>query len=226
MKILVFEDDADAAARVVKALQEAGHLADLAAEGLEGCAQANEGDYDVLVVDHALPKLDGLSIIRLLRKQRVETPVLILWTRRQIGERVKGLRPGGGYRAKPLTFSELLARIEALARRQAGQESEQTVYRVGDLELDILSYTVTRAGKEIVLQPREFLLLEYLMRNAGQPVTRTMLLHAVWGYQFDPQTNVVDVQVSRLRAKIDKGYETVLIHTVRGTGYTIRDGAR
>ncbi|MFC0218562.1 two-component system OmpR family response regulator [Pseudochelatococcus lubricantis] len=227
MKILVIEDDADAAAFIVKALREAGHVADHAPDGLDGYAQASEGDYDVLVVDRMLPKLDGLSVIRSLREQGIETPVLILSALGQVDDRVKGLRAGGDdYLAKPFAFSELLARVEALARRRVGQASEQTVYRVGDLELDRLSHKVTRADEEIVLQPREFRLLEYLMRNAGQVVTRTMLLENVWDYHFDPQTNVIDVHVSRLRAKIDKGHETALIHTVRGAGYMIRDGAR
>jgi two-component system OmpR family response regulator len=227
MKILVIEDDAQAAAFIVKALREAGHLAEHAPDGLEGYAQAREGDFDVLVVDRMLPRLDGLSVIRSLREQKVETPVLILSALGQVDDRVKGLRAGGDdYLAKPFAFSELLARVEALARRRGGQAREQTVYRVGDLELDRLSHKVTRTGEEIVLQPREFRLLEYLMRNAGQVVTRTMLLENVWDYHFDPQTNVIDVHVSRLRAKIDKGHETALIHTVRGAGYMIRDGAR
>lgn len=227
MRILVIEDDPDAAGYVTKALREAGHVADHAPDGLEGYALAREGNYDVLVVDRMLPKLDGLSVIRSLREQKVETPVLILSALGQVDDRVKGLRAGGDdYLAKPYAFSELLARVEALARRRVGPAGEATVYRVGDLELDRLSHNVTRAGEEIVLQPREFRLLEYLMRNAGQVVTRTMLLENVWDYHFDPQTNVIDVHVSRLRSKIDKGHATPLIHTVRGAGYMIRDGAR
>ncbi|MGV6871217.1 response regulator transcription factor [Pseudochelatococcus sp. B33] len=227
MRILVIEDDLDAAGYITKALREAGHLADHAADGLEGYALAREGNYDVLVVDRMLPKLDGLSVIRSLREQKVETPVLILSALGQVDDRVKGLRAGGDdYLAKPYSFSELLARVEALARRRVGPAGEATVYRVGDLELDRLSHNVTRAGEEIVLQPREFRLLEYLMRNAGQVVTRTMLLENVWDYHFDPQTNVIDVHVSRLRSKIDKGHATPLIHTVRGAGYMIRDGSR
>lgn len=227
MRILVIEDDLDAANYVIKALREAGHQADHAPDGLEGYALAREGEYDVLVVDRMLPKLDGLSVIRSLREQKVETPVLILSALGQVDDRVKGLRAGGDdYLAKPYAFSELLARVEALARRRIGAAGEATVYRVADLELDRLSHNVTRAGEEIILQPREFRLLEYLMRNAGQVVTRTMLLENVWDYHFDPQTNVIDVHVSRLRSKIDKGHSNALIHTVRGAGYMVRDSAR
>jgi two-component system, OmpR family, response regulator len=173
-----------------------------------------------------LPKLDGLSLIRSLREQAVSTPVLILSALGQVDDRVKGLRAGGDdYLPKPYAFSELLARVEVLARRaRAPVGGEPTSYRVGDLELDRLSHRVTRNGTEIVLQAREFRLLEYLMKHAGQVVTRTMLLEHVWDYHFDPQTNVIDVHVSRLRAKIDKGFERPLIHTVRGAGYVIRAG--
>jgi len=171
-----------------------------------------------------LPKLDGLSLIRSLREQRVETPVLILSALGQVDDRVKGLRAGGDdYLPKPYSFSELLARVEVLARRRSVAPSvEPTTYRISDLELDRLSHRVARSGQEILLQPREFRLLEYLMKNAGHVVTRTMLLEHVWDYHFDPQTNVIDVHVSRLRAKIDKGFERPLIHTVRGSGYMIR----
>jgi two-component system OmpR family response regulator len=227
MRILVIEDDREAASYLVKAFREAGHGADHAADGLDGYAMAREGDYDVLVVDRMLPKLDGLSLIRSLREQGVETPVLILSALGQVDDRVKGLRAGGDdYLPKPYAFSELLARAEVLARRRAAPASaEPTAYRVGELELDRLSHRVTRSGQEIVLQPREFRLLEYLMRHAGQVVTRTMLLEHVWDYHFDPQTNVIDVHVSRLRGKIDKGFDHPLIHTIRGAGYMVRDGA-
>src|SRR3954453_20049574 len=220
MKILIVEDDREAAAYLVKAFREAGHAADHAADGLDGYAMAREGDYDVLVVDRMLPKLAGLSLIRSLREQAVETPVLILSALGQVDDRVKGLRAGGDdYRANPDAFPELLARVEVLARPRGGAAAgEPTVYRVGDLELDRLSHRVTRAGQEIVLQPREFRLLEYLMKHAGQVVTRTMLLEHVWDYHFDPQTNVIDVHVSRLRGKIDKGFDRPLIHTIRGAG--------
>src|SRR5918998_3141749 len=227
MRILIVEDDREAAAYLTKAFREAGHTADAAHDGLDGYAMAREGPYDVLVVDRMLPKLDGLSLIRSLREQGVETPVLILSALGQVDDRVKGLRAGGDdYLPKPYAFSELLARIEVLSRRRAAApNAEPTHYRVGDLELDRLSHRVTRSGHEIVLQPREYRLLEYLMRNANKVVTRTMLLEHVWDYHFDPQTNVIDVHVSRLRAKIDKGFDKPLIHTIRGAGYMVRVGS-
>ncbi|SEP19185.1 two-component system, OmpR family, response regulator [Methylobacterium sp. ap11] len=226
MRLLIIEDDREASSYLSKAFREAGHVADTADDGLDGYALAREGAYDVLVVDRMLPKLDGLSLIRSLREQGVETPVLILSALGQVDDRVKGLKAGGDdYLPKPYAFSELMARIEVLARRRGGAAaSEATSYRVGDLELDRLSHRVTRAGQEIPLQPREFRLLEYLMRHAGQVVTRTMLLEHVWDYHFDPQTNVIDVHVSRLRAKVDKGFERPMIHTVRGAGYMVRAG--
>ncbi|WP_421724212.1 response regulator transcription factor [Bauldia sp.] len=225
MRILIIEDDKEAAAYLCKALREAGHVADLASDGEVGAEMAQDGDYDVLVVDRMLPKRDGLSIIEELRERGDETPALILSALGQVDDRVTGLRAGGDdYLAKPYAFSELLARVEALARRRRPGEAD-TVYRVGDLELDRLGHTVKRAGEAIVLQPREFRLLEYLMKNAGQVVTRTMLLEKVWDYHFDPQTNVIDVHISRLRGKIDKGFDQPLLHTVRGAGYMIRDSA-
>jgi two-component system OmpR family response regulator len=189
MKILLIEDDRDAAAYLVKAFREQGHVCDHAADGLEGYRLASEGDHDVLVVDRMLPKMDGLTLIGGLREQKLETPVLILSALGQVDDRVKGLRAGGDdYLPKPYAFSELLARVEVLARRKRGAAQEPTVYRVADLELDRLSHKLTRAGKDIPLQPREFRLLEYLMKNAGRVVTRTMLLENVWDYHFDPQT--------------------------------------
>jgi two-component system, OmpR family, response regulator len=227
MRILIIEDDRDAAAYLVKAFREVGHVADHAADGLTGYDLAREGSYDVAIVDRMLPKMDGLSLIGALRAQNVDTPVLILSALGQVDDRVKGLRAGGDdYLAKPYSFSELLARVDALARRRPKGATEETVYRISDLELDRLSHKVTRAGVEIVLQPREFRLLEYLMQHAGKVVTRTMLLENVWDYHFDPQTNVIDVHVSRLRSKIDKDFEPPLLHTVRGAGYMMRDGAR
>ncbi len=227
MRILVIEDDMEAAAYLVKAFRELGHVADHASDGLEGYALARDGEYDVLIVDRMLPKLDGLSLIGGLREQKLETPVLILSALGQVDDRVKGLRAGGDdYLAKPYAFSELLARVEILARRRRASGGEPTLYRVADLELDRLSHTLKRADKEIALQPREFRLLEYLMKHAGKVVTRTMLLENVWDYHFDPQTNVIDVHVSRLRSKIDKGHDNQLLHTIRGAGYMIRDGAR
>lgn len=227
MKLLIVEDDREAAAYVVKAFSEAGHVADHAADGAEGYELASgDSRYDVLVVDRMLPKLDGLSLIGRLKAEGLKTPVLILSALGQVDDRVQGLRAGGDdYLTKPYAFAELLARVEALSRR-GGAAAADTVYRVADLELDRLSHTVTRGGTDIPLQPREFRLLEYLMRNAGQVVTRTMLLENVWDYHFDPQTNVIDVHVSRLRSKIDKGFDRQLLHTVRGAGYMIRDGAR
>ncbi|GGK26915.1 response regulator transcription factor [Salinarimonas ramus] len=224
MKILIVEDDREAAAFLAKGLREEGHAVDQAETGLDGYALAESGDYDILVVDRMLPKLDGLSLIRSLREQGVATPVLILSALGQVDDRVKGLRAGGDdYLPKPYAFSELLARIEVLARRGAAPaQAEPTSYRVADLELDRLARRVTRAGTEIELQPREFRLLEYLMKNAGRVVTRTMLLEHVWDYHFDPQTNVIDVHVSRLRAKVDKGFDQALIQTVRGAGYRLR----
>ncbi|MCQ4189753.1 MULTISPECIES: response regulator transcription factor [Methylocystis] len=227
MRILIIEDDSEASEYLVKAFREQGHVAEHAADGLAGYGRASDGDYDVLIVDRMLPKMDGLSLISGLREQGVQTPALILSALGQVDDRVKGLRAGGDdYLPKPYAFSELLARVEALARRRVGPKGEETQYRVGDLELDRLSHKVTVGSQEVVLQPREFRLLEYLMKHAGQVVTRTMLLENVWDYHFDPQTNVIDVHISRLRSKIDKGRENPLLHTIRGAGYMIRDGAR
>ncbi len=227
MRLLIIEDDREAGNYLVKAFREQGHMAELAPDGLEGYALARESQYDVLIVDRMLPKLDGLSLIAGLREQKIDTPVLILSALGQVDDRVKGLRAGGDdYLAKPYAFSELLARAEALARRRSGPRGEDTVYRVGDLQLDRLTREVTIGGDEVVLQPREFRLLEYLMKNAGQVVTRTMLLEHVWDYHFDPQTNVIDVHISRLRSKIDKGRVTPLLRTIRGAGYMIRENGR
>ena len=222
MRILIIEDDRDAASWLIKGLKEAGHVADHASNGEEGLAMARERLHDVLIVDRMLPRLDGLSLIRTLRSEGIMTPALILSALGDVDEKVKGLRAGGDdYLAKPYAFSELLARVDSLARRRAA-EPQQTRLSVGDLEMDLLARTVRRAGKPILLQPREFKLLEYLMRNAGQVVTRTMLLENVWDYHFDPQTNVIDVHVSRLRGKIDKDFDKPLLHTVRGAGYMVR----
>jgi two-component system OmpR family response regulator len=224
MRLLIIEDDRDAADYLVKAFREVGHMADHAADGEEGLAVAVDGGYDVLIVDRMLPKRDGLSVIGTLRDKGVGTPALILSALGQVDDRVKGLRAGGDdYLVKPYSFAELLARTEVLARRRGGRE--ETVYRVADLALDRLSHRVTRGDDEILLQPREFRLLEFLMKHAGQVVTRTMLLENVWDYHFDPQTNVIDVHISRLRSKIDKSFAKPLLHTVRGAGYMIRDGA-
>ncbi|WP_404405348.1 winged helix-turn-helix domain-containing protein [Pelagibacterium halotolerans] len=223
MKILLIEDDREAASYLVQALDECGHITHHAADGETGYAMASGMDYDVLIVDRMLPRRDGLSIIESLRAEDDKTPALILSALGEVDDRVKGLRAGGDdYLVKPYAFSELLARIEVLARRSAPAEAE-TQYQVADLTLDRLSRRVERAGEVVLLQPREFRLLEYLMKNAGRVVTRTMLLENVWDYHFDPQTNVIDVHMSRLRAKVDKGHDHQLLQTVRGAGYMIRD---
>ena len=222
MRILVVEADRESASWLIKGLTEAGHVADHARDGAEGVALARERVHDVVVMDRMLPQLDGLAAIRMMRTEGIHTPVLILSALSDVDEKVKGLRAGGDdYLAKPYAFTELLARVETLARRRAA-EPQPTKLRTGDLEIDLLARTAQRGGKPILLQPREFKLLEYLMRNAGNVVTRTMLLENVWDYHFDPQTNVIDVHISRLRSKIDKGFGEPLLHTVRGAGYTIR----
>jgi two-component system, OmpR family, response regulator len=222
MRILVVEDDRDAASWLIKGLREAGHVADHAADGDDGLSMAREKIHDVIIVDRMLPKLDGLALVRRLREEAIHTPVLILSALGDVDEKVKGLRAGGDdYLGKPYSFAELLARIEGLARRNTS-EPQLTRLNVLDLEMNLLTRTVTRSGKPILLQPREFKLLEYLMRNAGHVVTRTMLLENVWDYHFDPQTNVIDVHISRLRTKIDKGFPEPMLQTVRGAGYMIR----
>ncbi len=207
---------------MVKGLRDSGHVIDHAADGETGLAMARGGHYDALVVDRMLPGLDGLTVVSCLREAGVDTPILFLSALGEVDDRVRGLQAGGDdYLVKPYAFAELLARLEALARRREPAQV-QTRLIVGDLELDLLTRTVRRAGQRIDLQPREFRLLEYLMRHAGQAVTRTMLLENVWEYHFDPQTNVIDVHISRLRAKIDKGFDVQLLQTVRGAGYTLR----
>lgn len=224
MRVLIIEDDEEAAAFVAKALRESGHTADLAHDGETGLALARSEGYDVLIIDRMLPRLDGLSIIKTLRAEGRDVPVLILSALGEVDDRVKGLKSGGDdYLTKPFAYSELLARIEALGRRVQPEE-QKTTFVVGDLLLDRLSHRVMRGDTVIQLQPREYRLLEYLMKHAGQVVTRTMLLEGVWDYHFDPQTNVIDVHISRLRAKIDKNFARPLLHTVRGAGYFMRDG--
>jgi len=225
MRVLVIEDDRETGHFLQKSLRESGHGVELASDGESGLLAAREGGFDVLIVDRMLPRIDGLTVVKTLRSEGDHTPVLILSALGEVDDRVKGLRSGGDdYLTKPYAYSELLARIEALSRRSIPEEQE-TRYVVGDLVLDRLSHKVTRAGESITLQPREYRLLEYLMKHAGQVVTRTMLLENVWDYHFDPQTNVIDVHISRLRSKIDKNFQTPLLHTVRGAGYVIRDGA-
>jgi two-component system, OmpR family, response regulator len=225
MKILIVEDDREAADYLQKAFEEVRYTVDRAHDGESGLAMAEGGGYDALIIDRMLPRRDGLSLISELRGKGDTTPALILSALGEVDDRVTGLRAGGDdYLTKPYAFSELHARIEVLVRR-AGTKDAETRYRVGDLELDRLSQSVTRGGKEITLQPREYRLLEYLMRHAGQVVTRTMLLENVWDYHFDPQTNVIDVHISRLRGKIEKGFESPVLHTVRGAGYMLRAGS-
>ncbi len=225
MRLLIIEDDRQAAGYLAKGLRESGFAVDHAANGNEGLYMALSEPYDVLIVDRMLPGRDGLSIIATLRAQGKMTPVLILSALWEVDDRVRGLRAGGDdYLTKPYAFTELLARIEALLRR-GSNAVQDTVLRVGDLEIDLLARSAKRANKIIELQPREFRLLEYLMRHHNQVVTRTMLLEHVWDYHFDPQTNVIDVHISRLRQKIDKGFKTTLLHTVRGAGYCLREPA-
>ncbi len=221
MKLLVIEDDHETAAYIVKGLQESGYVVDVAHEGREGLFMATSGNYDTLIVDRMLPGMDGLAVIAALRAAELRTPVLILSALGAVDDRVKGLRAGGDdYLVKPFAFAELLARLESLMRRGTGAPTT-TKLNVGDLEMDLLARTVHRGKQEVDLLPREFRLLEFLMRHAGQVVTRTMLLENVWDYHFDPQTNVIDVHVSRLRQKIDKGFDKRLLHTVRGAGYRL-----
>ncbi len=222
MKILLIEDDREAASYLIQALDEAGHVSHHAADGETGYAMASSMDYDVLIIDRMLPRRDGISIIESLRAEDDNTPVLILSALGEVDDRVTGLRAGGDdYLTKPYAFTELLARVEVLARRSSPNEGE-THFEVGGLSLDRLSRKVERDGENILLQPREFRLLEYLMKHSGQVVTRTMLLENVWDYHFDPQTNVIDVHMSRLRSKIDKGYKGQILHTIRGAGYMIK----
>jgi two-component system OmpR family response regulator len=222
MKVLVVEDDRDTAAYLVKGLSESGYTVDHSLDGREGLFMSSAGGYDAIILDRMLPSLDGLAVLGALRAAKIDTPALILSALGSVDDRVKGLRAGGDdYLVKPFAFSELLARVEALLRRGATAPTA-TKLRVADLELDLLTRTVRRGDKSIDLLPREFQLLEYLMRNAGHVVTRTMLLENVWDYHFDPQTNVIDVHVSRLRQKIDKSFERPLLHTVRGAGYSLR----
>lgn len=222
MKILVIEDDAETAAYIANGLNEHGHTVDLAATGRDGLFLAAGEPYDLMVVDRMLPELDGLSIVKTVRTAGIETPVLFLTALGGVDDRVTGLDAGGDdYLVKPFAFSELLARINALARRPPVTSAE-TFLRVDGLEMDLLKRAVTRDGKTLDLQPREFRLLEYLMRHAGQVVTRTMLLEYVWDFHFDPHTNVVETHISRIRAKVDKPFDAPLIHTVRGAGYSLR----
>lgn len=225
MRVLVIEDDLDTREWVAKGLQQAGHVVEQSADGKDGLFQALEEDFDVIVLDRMLPGLDGLTVLKTLRAEGDATPVLVLSALGAVDDRVEGLRAGGDdYLVKPFAFAELIARLEVIARRGDGAGVD-TVLRAGDLEMDLLARTVARAGQPIELQPREFQLLEVLLRHKGQVVTRTMLLEKVWDYHFDPQTNVIDVHVSRLRGKVDRAFDTQLIRTIRGSGYMVREPA-
>ena len=221
MKLLIVEDDKEAASYLKRALSEAGHAVHVAAGGRDGLLLAAGEPYDVIVLDRMLPELDGLAILRTIRASGVKTPVLLLTAMGGIDDRVEGLDAGGDdYLVKPFAFAELLARVNALARRPPQQEV-RTELLLADLRMDLLRRTVIRAGQRIELQPREFQLLEYMLRHSGRVVTRTMLLESVWDFHFDPKTNIVETHMSRLRAKVDRGFSCELIHTVRGAGYSI-----
>jgi DNA-binding response OmpR family regulator len=222
MLILVVEDDNKLASFLARGLKEAGFAVELAEDGETGLRQALSGTYDAIILDLMLPKLDGLSIIDRMRQSRILTPVIVLSAKRSVDDRVKGLQHGGDdYLTKPFSFSELLARVHALIRR-ATHEPDPTRLVAGDLALDLLTREVSRSGKPIDLQPREFSLLEYLMRNAGRVVSKSVIIEHVWGYHFDPQTNVVDVLVSRLRNKVDREFDKKIIQTQRGVGYVLK----
>jgi two-component system OmpR family response regulator len=222
MKVLLIEDDARTSAYVKRGLAEHGHVIDIAANGRDGLFLAAGEAYDVIIVDRMLPGLDGLGVVKTIRSAGVTTPVLFLTTMGGIGDRVEGLEAGGDdYLVKPFAFAELLARINALVRRPPLAQAP-TVLKVADLEMDLISRKVRRAGQDVDLQPREFRLLEYLMRNAGRLVTRTMLLENAWEFHFEPKTNIVETHISRLRSKIDKGFDAELLETVRGSGYVLR----
>jgi two-component system, OmpR family, response regulator len=222
MRVLIVEDDATIADFVAGGLTEAGYAVDIAPDGERGVELASSGTYDAAIVDIMLPKLDGLALIDRIRARGIRTPVLILSARRSVDDRVKGLQAGGDdYLTKPFAFAELLARLQALIRRSTGQ-AEPTRLSIADLTLDLLARVAERAGRAIELRPREFSLLEYLLRNQGRVLTKTMILSHVWGYNFDPGTNVVDVLVSRLREKVDRDFDPKLIHTVRGVGYVLK----
>ena len=221
MRILIVEDDLEAAEAMARGLTEAGHECTRCADGQEGLTAARDGTFDVMVVDRMMPRMDGIQLVETLRREGDRTPVLFLSALGEVGDRVDGLQAGADdYLVKPYAFPELIARIEALARRH-DTGSVHTLLKVGDLEMDLIAREVHRAGKAVDLQPREFQLLEFLMRHAGQSVTRTMLLEKVWHYHFDPQTNVIDVHISRLRSKIDKGFDRPMLQTVRGAGYRL-----
>jgi two-component system OmpR family response regulator len=221
VRLLLVEDDTETAAHIVEALASQGHVVDAVADGDQGLARARAGEHAAMIVDRMLPGLDGLSLVRQLRSEGQDTPVLMLTTMSGLDDRVEGLEGGADdYLVKPFALSELLARVNAITRRNEIRET--TRLRLGELEMDLIRRSVTREGKNIDLQPQEFRLLEYLLRNAGRVVTRTMLLENVWDLHFDPRTNIVETHMSRLRAKVDRGFAVELIHTLRGTGYILR----
>jgi len=223
MRILIVEDDAKIASFIKKGLEQAGYAVDHVSDGESGLEMVILNPYDAAVVDIMLPKMDGLSLIEEMRRQHIETPVIILSAKRSVDDRIKGLKAGGDdYLTKPFSFSELLMRVQALLRR-ASRASSPVKFTAGDLRMDLLTRQVFRGDKDIDLQPREFSLLEYLLRNKGNVLSKTMIMEHVWDYHFDPQTNVVDVLVSRLRSKIDRGFDTKLLHTFRGVGYVLKD---
>jgi two-component system OmpR family response regulator len=222
MRVLLIEDDLKTAAFISKGLKEAGFVVDHVTDGESGLQMASEEPYDAAIVDVMLPKMDGLALIESLRRQEIKTPVIILSAKRSVNDRVKGLQTGSDdYLTKPFAFSELLARVQGLIRRSSGV-SEPTSLTVADLSIDLLTREVVREGEKIDLQPREFALLEYLMRNQGKVVSKTMIMEHVWNYNFDPQTNVVEARICRLRDKVDKGFGAKVIHTIRGVGYVLK----
>jgi len=223
MRVLLIEDDLKTASFISKGLKEAGFAVDHVADGESGLQMASVESYDAAIVDIMLPKMDGLTLIETLRQEKINTPVIILSAKRAVDDRVKGLQRGGDdYLTKPFAFSELLARVQGLIRRNSGV-LEPTSLRVSELSMDLLTREVAREGKEIDLQPREFALLEYLMRNQGKVVSKTMIMEHVWNYNFDPQTNVVEARICRLRDKVDKDFGKKLIHTIRGVGYVLKE---
>ncbi len=223
MRVLLIEDDLKTASFILKGLKEAGFAVDHATDGETGLQLAETEPYDAAIIDLMLPKIDGLSLIETLRRQKINTPVIILSAKRSVDDRVKGLQTGSDdYLTKPFAFSELLARVQGLIRRNSGV-SEPTSLTVSELSINLLTREVVREGQEIDLQPREFALLEYLMRNQGRVISKTMIMEHVWNYNFDPQTNVVEARICKLRDKVDKGFGKKLIHTIRGVGYVLKE---
>ncbi len=221
MKLLLIEDDQQTADYIVRGLREQGHTVDHAADGHQGLMLATGNEFDVLIIDRMLPKLDGLALLKVLRSSEVKTPVLLLTAMGGVADKVAGFEAGGDdYLVKPFAFAELMARVQSLARRPPLANQDLSL-RAGDLEMDLIKRRVVRAGREIELQPTEFRLLEYLLRNPDRVVTRTMLLESVWDFHFDPKTNIVETHISRLRAKVDRGFDRELIRTVRGSGYQL-----